>query len=107
MAKKTEKREDGEACSGSAEPGNVFRKPASELANQLSRLAESMETSTIHKVECFVCNRRNSARDCTEQKFARYLHEKGWRYIESEICQTIGIACLKCVAKPDEKRLDW
>lgn len=77
---------------------------SAEAASQMNRMMLAMETSTVHRIECFVCNRGYSDRDVPEASLARRLYEYGWRIVESEKLQTIGPACPRCVAKPDDKR---
>ena len=53
-------------------------------------------------IQCGSCNREeehelgNWGID-TPSKFARYLYGQGWREVESEIYQCIGLACPDCI----------
>lgn len=89
--------------------GAIFGLAASSnaiAASQMNHMIESFETYTKHRIECFVCLKAETDRDITEAKFARWLYQEGWRYKASDSCQTIGIMCPKCAAKPDSKLND-
>lgn len=77
---------------------------ASEPATQLNRIIDSLESQTVHRIECFVCCERDKDYDATEAKAARGFYEDGWRYVESEKFQTIGVMCPQCAKTPDKDR---
>mgnify|MGYP001617582452 CR=1 FL=1 len=79
---------------------------ATEEAYQMNLFVESMETYTKHKIECFLCLKSETARDTTEQRFARHLYRDGWRYVTSKKFKTIGVMCPYCAKTPDAKRGD-
>jgi hypothetical protein len=94
MAKKKDKR-------------NIFRLPLEELtpAEHRRRMAlGEVETYVKHKTRCWICGEKETERDVTEVQFIKALYTEGWRIIESEKFQAIGIACPKCVKTPDEDR---
>jgi hypothetical protein len=66
-----------------------------ERLKQLHKLVESMESYTKHRIECYECLASESERDVTEQRFARYLHEEGWRYHVGP--KEEGVLCPECV----------
>lgn len=71
---------------------------------QINHLAESVESYSKHKIECFLCLKKESARDVSESSFARDLYKSGWRHLVSEKFATIGAMCPECAALPDSER---
>lgn len=79
-------------------------KKTTDAADQVNRLAESLETYTKHSVSCWLCGESDSGRDVTESQYARSLLERGWRWEASEKYGTVGAMCPECVKIPDAER---
>lgn len=73
-------------------------------SDQKGQIAHNAETYTKHRVECWVCGKKDSERDCTLTQYAKGLYDEGWRVISSEKYQTLGIACPRCAKTPDKDR---
>ncbi len=54
-----------------------------------------------------MCSRKESDRDVTEREFVTGLIKDGWRYLSSELYQTIGPVCPKCVKNNSHESEDW
>ncbi len=70
----------------------------------LNKIALSMETQTVHRVECFICLERDKTYDEPPMQAARGFRDAGWRVERSEKFQTIGLMCPKCVKTLDKDR---
>ncbi len=64
----------------------------------------SMDTMTVHELQCFVCGSKEDTDVESEVEFARSLYADGWRWMTSKKLNTAGAMCPQCVALPDKQR---
>lgn len=101
-AKKSPGRKKKAAASVSSAPPYDYT--PSDPAKQVSLLVENMDSYQKHSIDCFICMSRDSVRGMSEVDYATALYAEGWRIIDSDSLKSIGVACPKCVAMPDEQR---
>lgn len=80
------------------------KKKIADRDRQFGSLVQSVETISKHLIDCCICGSEDEQEGGSDETFAAFLYDEGWRHSASDKFGIEGPMCPECAQTPDADR---